>query len=225
MAATDMKKAGLEAGCKVNLPHGRHGIAVRKADNGLWIIRSLGSEALYGASGIERDYDDAQAARHARFERLSVHYPGDAGVPECSDTIERYVLVQYSEEEVLVTTERGTVPEKRRVYCFVRWADTFEDVVDFAGGDILDGTFPEAVFDLDTGDRIEVHVSSPVITKSEDQGAMVNVLSDTEIEGLRAELRQLEDQASVSTRDARRIEWIEDMLSLCDHKPAMEGSR
>lgn len=111
-----------------------------------------------------RDYADAQVARQRRFQRLLDVFPGDAGVPDESDTIQRFVLVQKNGHP---TGDGG--------YSYTA-GDTFDEAVDFAGGEILDGWVPEGVYDLDTGEKIDVHVSSPVITRSEDQGATVNEL-------------------------------------------------
>lgn len=163
MAATDMRKAGLEVGCKATRI-GWSGIVVALDAEEPKVSFKL--DAAPGAvwcdsADILRDYEGAQKARQARFEVLYAEYPGEAGVPEETDTLERYVLVQYADMD-------GS-------YAFI-WGDTFDETVEGAGGEILDGWSPEAVFDLDTGERIEVHVSSPVVTRSEDQGAMINVL-------------------------------------------------
>jgi len=54
---------------------------------------------------------------------------------------------------------------------------TFEDACALAGEEILDsGRLPDAVYDLDSGERIEVHTTTPVVTRSEDQEMMVNPL-------------------------------------------------
>jgi hypothetical protein len=41
----------------------------------------------------------------------------------------------------------------------------------------LNGMVIDAVYDLDTGERIEIHVSTPVVTRSEDQRMMLNPLA------------------------------------------------
>jgi hypothetical protein len=41
----------------------------------------------------------------------------------------------------------------------------------------LNGMVIDAVYDLDTGERIEGHVSTPVVTRSEDQRMMINPLA------------------------------------------------
>lgn len=171
MAATNMKLAGLEIGCKVDLPGGRHGIVkeILTEEDGIKfsphiIVTSLGTDAIYKPDEIARDYEDAQAARQRRFSVLLENYPGDAGVPEESDTIERYCCVEKSNAAI---TGIG--------YAFV-WDDDFDEVCKSAANDVFEDWWPEAVFDLDTGERIEIHMSNPIITRSEDQGTMVNVL-------------------------------------------------
>ncbi len=54
---------------------------------------------------------------------------------------------------------------------------TFEEACALAGEEILDsGRLPDAVYDLDGGERIELHTTTPVVTRSEDQGVIVNAL-------------------------------------------------
>lgn len=174
MAATDMRKAGLEIGALVDLPDDRTGFII-------WIderamsddcrpykveINQLGCAATFYADEIIRDYDEAQSARHVRFAKLLDRFPGDAGVPEETDTIERYVLVQSNEQD--------------GAHAFV-WGDTREDAFEYAGGEILDGWMPLGIFDLDTGIKHDLHISSPVIAVSEDSPCTVNELSDVEM--------------------------------------------
>jgi hypothetical protein len=45
------------------------------------------------------------------------------------------------------------------------------------GDAVLDGYAADAIYDLGTGDRIEVHVATPAVTRSEDQGTMCNPLA------------------------------------------------
>jgi hypothetical protein len=43
---------------------------------------------------------------------------------------------------------------------------------------ILDGQAPDGVYDLDTGAKIDIHVSAPVVSASDDEGVTVNPLTD-----------------------------------------------
>jgi hypothetical protein len=45
--------------------------------------------------------------------------------------------------------------------------------------EVLDsGRLPDGVYDLDTGERIELHISTPVVSLSEDQSIAVNPLAE-----------------------------------------------
>lgn len=46
---------------------------------------------------------------------------------------------------------------------------TFEEACDVLGSAVLDGYAPEAVYDLDRGERLDIHIASPVITLADDQ--------------------------------------------------------
>lgn len=58
------------------------------------------------------------------------------------------------------------------------WAtfDSFNEAADHLADDSLDGGVFEAIFDLDTGERIDLHISTPVVTRSEEQGLLINPL-------------------------------------------------
>lgn len=56
---------------------------------------------------------------------------------------------------------------------------TFDDLdaaLDDLADRILDGQAPDGVYDLDTARKIDIHVSTPIVTASEDQGVTVNPL-------------------------------------------------
>lgn len=168
MAATNMKLAGLEVGCKASRI-GHPGYVVDLSPEEPCVFFSLYGEVNVTnpvwceTKDIIRDSEDAHKARQARFEVLYERFPGEAGVPEESDTIERYCCVQYNADG-----DDG-------MHAF-HFGDTFEEAVQYVGGEVLEGWEPEGVYDLDTGKKIDVHISSPVITPSEDQGATINPL-------------------------------------------------
>ena len=57
--------------------------------------------------------------------------------------------------------------------------DTFSmewDAMQWLADGLLDGYVPEALYDLDTGDRINLHVGTPAVTRSEDQAIYENPL-------------------------------------------------
>jgi hypothetical protein len=51
-----------------------------------------------------------------------------------------------------------------------------QEAFDQLGDGVLDGWSPVGVFDLDTGDMVDVHISTPAVTRSEDQGISFNPL-------------------------------------------------
>lgn len=55
---------------------------------------------------------------------------------------------------------------------------TREEAFQHMGDSILDGWAPEGVYDLHTGEKIELHISTPVVTPSEDQGVTENPLEN-----------------------------------------------
>lgn len=53
---------------------------------------------------------------------------------------------------------------------------TVDDAFYHLGVQVLEGAAPDGVYDLDTGQKIDIHVSTPIITASEDQGVTHNPL-------------------------------------------------
>lgn len=186
MAATDMRLAGLEPGCKVEVrslnqitgalsvheARRLHELFLRNpltwtyegpeqnSSTMILITQGTRSEIVY-VGDVQREYTDAQATRHERFYKLVEAYPHHVDNATESDTIERYCGIQQHGRDGEFSSHL---------------TDTFDDVATMLANDIFEGWMPEAIFDLDTGQRIELHVSSPIITKSEDQGVMENVL-------------------------------------------------
>jgi hypothetical protein len=54
--------------------------------------------------------------------------------------------------------------------------ETFHEACLELGDGVLEGYLPDGVYDLDTGERIELHVSTPIVTRSEDQAICRNPL-------------------------------------------------
>ena len=65
-----------------------------------------------------------------------------------------------------------------RVGAMVLLCQTEQEAFEVLGDAVLDGYAPDGVYDLETGEKIDVHVSAPVVTRSEDQGISANWLSD-----------------------------------------------
>jgi hypothetical protein len=104
-------------------------------------------------------------ARARRYARLLDHYrvsPAQQQGPTTGPL--RFALVMVENQDQTSENSIATLA-------------TFEDACALAGEETLDsGRLPDAVYDLDTGQRIEVHTTTPVVTRSEDQGVMVNPL-------------------------------------------------
>ena len=62
--------------------------------------------------------------------------------------------------------------EHAHIATFPLLAEAFEHIA----GEVLDGLAPDGVYDLDEGRKIDIHVSTPIVTASEDQGITVNPL-------------------------------------------------
>lgn len=59
-------------------------------------------------------------------------------------------------------------------------ADSEDDVFEILADEVLSGSVMEAVYDLNTAERIELHVTTPVVSRSEDQGTMENPLKPSQ---------------------------------------------
>lgn len=186
MPVKTIPSAGLEQGAQVLIAYpnptaiveeighddhtGREGVvvAVDPCDperfNSLVTVRFAdGEKAPIMVSRIARLAADVVEARQRRVQRLLDEYEAhpEFGLGALGPL--RFVLVQQESEGSLHAYTYG---------------ETFDEAVADAGGEILDGWRPEAVFDLDTGARIGLHVSSPTVTRSVEQGVMTNVLDD-----------------------------------------------
>lgn len=104
--------------------------------------------------------------RASNYKRLLDYYRADAagedGAPAPSG---RFALAMIESREAISDN-------------LLACADSFTDACLLAGEEVLDsGRMPDAVYDLDTGERIELHTTTPTVTRSEDQGIMVNPLA------------------------------------------------
>jgi hypothetical protein len=101
------------------------------------------------------------SVRLQRFRKLCDYYLYE---PEDAQTPFRYAACCKDRDDELAASGRVTTWE--------RLQDAFGDLAD----QLLDGQAVDAVYDLDTAERIEIHISTPIITRSEDQGTMENPL-------------------------------------------------
>lgn len=74
------------------------------------------------------------------------------------------------------TATQATCPEGNG---YLQTFPNFPDACADLGDGVLEGYLPAGVYDLDTGELIELHVSTPVVSKSEDQGITQNPLQPT----------------------------------------------
>jgi hypothetical protein len=115
-------------------------------------------------TNLTANHEATAAARPANYKRLIEHYRASAA--EQPETPARFALVMIESQEA--TSDN-----------YIATHNTFADACALAGEEILDsGRLPHAVYDLDTGRRIELHTTTPVVTHSEDQGMMLNPLED-----------------------------------------------
>lgn len=108
----------------------------------------------------------APPLRVVNYQLLAAYYRIDPTAEEGSETSppERFALAMIESRE----------PTSNN---YLTTARTFEDACQLAGEEVLDsGRLPDAVYDLHTGARIELHTTTPIVTRGEDQGIMVNPL-------------------------------------------------
>jgi hypothetical protein len=101
------------------------------------------------------------SVRLERFRKLCDYYLYE---PEDAEAPFRYAACCKDRDDEVAASGRVTTWE--------RLQDAFGDLAD----QMLDGQAVDAVYDLDTAERIEIHISTPIITRSEDQGSMENPL-------------------------------------------------
>jgi hypothetical protein len=116
----------------------------------------------------------------------AVHRGIDARLDE--RTARRARLVEHHGVEPWAL-EAGDLDEPVRRYAAVWGIGNYEDAhlstfdaldaaFDELADGVLEGLAPDGVYDLDTGNKIDIHVSTPIVTASEDQGATVNPLDE-----------------------------------------------
>ena len=66
--------------------------------------------------------------------------------------------------------------DETRVGAFVFLCETEQEAFEVLGGSVLDGFAPDGVNDRETGEKIEVQVSTPIVTRAGDQGITLNPL-------------------------------------------------
>jgi hypothetical protein len=112
---------------------------------------------------VARDHhaNEVPSFRGRRYATLCDYYLAE---PDDGDAPLRYAACSKDRDDELAASGRVTT-----------WATVDEAFADL-GDQVLDGECVDAVYDLDTGERIGIHVSTPIVTRSEDQGVMINPL-------------------------------------------------
>jgi hypothetical protein len=110
--------------------------------------------------GIDAGLDD-RAARRARLVENFAVAPWALEAGDLSEPIRRYAAVSGIDDG-----------EDAHLSTF----DDLDGAFDALADSILEGDAPDGVYDLDTGTKIDIHVSTPVVTASQDQGVTVNPL-------------------------------------------------
>jgi hypothetical protein len=122
--------------------------------------------------GIDAGLDDRAARRARLVEHFAVapwaaharrgdHPPPALEAGDLSEPIRRYAAVSGIDDG-----------EDAHLSTF----DDLDGAFDALADSILEGDAPDGVYDLDTGTKIDIHVSTPVVTASQDQGVTVNPL-------------------------------------------------
>ena len=65
-----------------------------------------------------------------------------------------------------------------RVGAKIALRETEQEAFEFLGDSVMEGYAPDGVYDLDTAEKIDVYVSSPIVTRAEDQRVTYNPLLD-----------------------------------------------
>jgi hypothetical protein len=110
--------------------------------------------------GIDAGLDDRDGRRARLVEHFGVE-PWALEAGDATEAVRRYAAVSGIGDY-----------ENAHLSTFDELDAAFDSVAD----SILEGDAPDGVYDLDTGIKIDIHVSSPVVTASDFQGATVNPL-------------------------------------------------
>jgi hypothetical protein len=105
-------------------------------------------------------------SRAENYRRLHEHFEPHIVYDNAGPETHRYAAVA---EEFF---------DQQRVGAIVLLCETVQQACEVLGDSVLDGYAPDGVYDLETGQKIDVHVSTPIVTRAEDQGITANPLDD-----------------------------------------------
>lgn len=104
--------------------------------------------------------------RQVRYLRLVEHYGPTGDLTPPVQDVGDYVLIQAYETRGITGGEEVAFVTR----------DDLAELFEFAGSEVLEGWIPFAIFDLNDGTLIDVHVTTPVVSAAEDQGITENPL-------------------------------------------------
>jgi len=68
--------------------------------------------------------------------------------------------------------------DQQRVGATIALCETQQEAFEFLGDSVLDGYAPDGVYDLETAEKIDIEVSTPIVTLARCQGVSWNPLTD-----------------------------------------------
>jgi hypothetical protein len=68
--------------------------------------------------------------------------------------------------------------DEQRVAVKITLCETEQQAFEVLGASVLDGYAPDGVYDLDAAAKIDIEVSTPIVTRAEVQGESTNWLAD-----------------------------------------------
>lgn len=138
-----------------------------------WMHVTLNDGPIYDSAKLEptESPEQVNARRRKALDTLIEYYSIENPHIEHGD-------YQSSPARFAAIATRGS-SESGSADASVTTHATVEEACSALADEVLDsGRLPDGVYDLDTGERIELHISTPVVSLSEDQGMEVNPLAD-----------------------------------------------
>ena len=68
--------------------------------------------------------------------------------------------------------------DDQRVGAKIGLCETEEEAYGFLGESVLEGYSPDGVYDLDTAEKIDIEVSTPIVTRANEQGISANPIAE-----------------------------------------------
>lgn len=94
------------------------------------------------------------------------------------DQFEACVFVQPTRSMPRYAATMEEVFDDQRVSVKIALCETEQEAFDVLGTSVLDGYAPDGVYDLHTAEKIDIEVSTPIVTRAKVQGVGVNWLQE-----------------------------------------------